>query len=154
MYVIKRDGIKESVQFDKITRRIHNLTKDIESIDPIIITQKICSRIYPGITTTELDILASDICMGMVTDNPDYSIVASRIVVSNHQKNTKDSFLDVVKMLENNIDINGLKSPMINDILSKVSNTLYINNSIYVPEFYTEEVINILKTHSCCITKD
>ena len=126
MYVIKRDGIKESVQFDKITRRIHNLTKDIESIDPIIITQKICSRIYPGITTTELDILASDICMGMVTDNPDYSIVASRIVVSNHQKNTKDSFLDVVKMLENNIDINGLKSPMINDILLKVA-TKYEN---------------------------
>jgi hypothetical protein len=44
--------------------------------------------------------------------------------------------------------------PIINDILSKVSNTIYINNSIYVPEFYTEEVVNILKTHSCCITKD
>ncbi len=121
MYVIKRDGIKESVQFDKITRRIHNLTKDIESIDPIIITQKICSRIYPGITTTELDILASDICMGMVTDNPEYSVVASRIVVSNHQKNTKENFLEVVKTLENNIDINGIKSPLISDDLLRVA---------------------------------
>jgi ribonucleoside-diphosphate reductase alpha subunit len=121
MYVIKRDGIKESVQFDKITRRIHNLTKDIESIDPIIITQKICSRIYPGITTTELDILASDICMGMVTDNPEYSVVASRIVVSNHQKNTKENFLEVVKTLENNIDINGIKSPLVSDDLLRVA---------------------------------
>ena len=63
-----------------------------------------------------------------------------------------DSFLYIIFKIK--YEPGDIILPMINDILSKVSNTLYINNSIYVPEFYTEEVINIIKTHSCYITKD
>ena len=90
MYVVKRSGNKESVQFDKITNRLEKLLYGglEKTVDPVLITQKICSRIYSGITTTELDNLASQICMGLITDNPDFGILGGRIVVSNHQKNT------------------------------------------------------------------
>jgi ribonucleoside-diphosphate reductase alpha subunit len=105
MYVIKRDGRKETVKFDKITNRIEKLLEGIDNIDAILITQKICNRIYPGITTTELDILASEVCMSMVAENPNFGILGSRLAISNHQKNTKENFLDVVTDLENNTEI-------------------------------------------------
>ena len=105
MFVIKRDGRKETVKFDKITNRIEKLLEGIDNIDAILITQKICNRIYPGITTTELDILASEVCMSMVTENPNFGILGSRLAISNHQKNTKENFLDVVTELENNTEI-------------------------------------------------
>jgi hypothetical protein len=108
MFVIKRNGLKENVKFDKITNRINKLLEGIDNtdnIDPVLITQKICNRIYPGITTTELDILASEVCMSMVTENPNFGILGSRLAISNHQKNTKENFLDVVTDLENNTEI-------------------------------------------------
>ena len=114
MYVIKRDGNKESVRFDKITNRLQKLV-EFENIDPIIITQKLSSRIYPGITTTELDILASQICMAMVMDHPNYGNLGARIAISNHQKNTNESFYDVITELINNKDIHGNDSPLINE---------------------------------------
>jgi ribonucleoside-diphosphate reductase alpha subunit len=108
MFVIKRNGLKENVKFDKITNRINKLLEGIDNtdnIDPVLITQKICNRIYPGITTTELDILASEVCMSMVTENPNFGILGSRLAISNHQKNTKENFLEVVTDLENNTEI-------------------------------------------------
>ena len=105
MFVIKRDGRKETVKFDKITNRIEKLLEGIDNIDAVLITQKICNRIYPGITTTELDILASEVCMSMVTENPNFGILGSRLAISNHQKNTKENFLDVVTDLTNNTQI-------------------------------------------------
>ena len=86
MFVIKRGGKKEIVYFDKITNRLKKLMYDIDNIDPVLITQKLCSRIVSGITTTELDNLASQICMSMLTDNPNYGILGARIAISNHQK--------------------------------------------------------------------
>jgi len=114
MYVIKRDGNKESVRFDKITNRLQKLV-DFEDVDPIIITQKLSSRIYPGITTTELDTLASQICMAMIMDHPNYGVLGARIAISNHQKNTDESFYEVMTELRNNKDIHGNDSPLIND---------------------------------------
>jgi ribonucleoside-diphosphate reductase subunit M1 len=108
MFVIKRNGLKENVKFDKITNRINKLLEGIDNrdnIDPVLITQKICNRIYPGITTTELDILASEVCISMVTENPNFGILGSRLTISNHQKNTKENFLEVVTDLENNTEI-------------------------------------------------
>ena len=105
MFVIKRDGRKENVKFDKITNRIEKLLEGIDNIDAVLITQKICNRIYPGITTTELDILASEVCMSMVTENPNFGILGSRLAISNHQKNTKEKFLEVVTDLTNNTQI-------------------------------------------------
>ena len=118
MYVTKRNGNKEYVHFDKITSRISKLTNDLDSqIDPALVTQKTCSSIYSGISTTELDNLACQICMGMISDHPDYGILGSRIAISNHQKNTPENFSEVVnilyqnKILEKTEVINIYKSP-------------------------------------------
>lgn len=123
MFVIKRDGIKESVRFDKITSRLNKLLYGIDkSIDPLVITQKISSRLYSGISTTELDILASQICMSMIIDHPGYGILGARIAISNHQKNTSDNFLEVLNNLRDNRDIHGEISPLVNEeLLSIVS---------------------------------
>jgi ribonucleoside-diphosphate reductase alpha subunit len=117
MFVIKRGGKKEIVYFDKITNRLKKLMYDIDDIDPVLITQKLCSRIVSGITTTELDNLASQICMSMLTVNPNYGILGARISISNHQKNTDDNFLTVLSKLKNNKDIHDEISPMINEEL-------------------------------------
>ena len=128
MFVIKRNGEKESVKFDKITRRIEKLLFDINDIDATLITQKICNRIFSGITTTELDNLASQVCMSMVTENINYGTIGSRLVVSNHQKNTKENFLEVVIDLRNNKDILGNLAPLVSeevlDIAEKYQNEI------------------------------
>lgn len=126
MHVIKRSGKKEPVFFDKITNRLQKLLYNLDdSIDPNIITQKICSRIYSGITTTELDNLSGQICTSMICDHPDYGELASRITVSNHQKNTSNKFYDVIKELYENKDINGNKAPLINDELYELVNSFH-----------------------------
>ena len=120
MYVIKRSGNKESVQFDKITNRLQKL--NISSrIDPLIVTQKICSRIFSGITTTELDNLASQVCMNMVMDDPDYGVLGSRIIISNHQKNTPESFYDVVYELSQNKDVHNALAPLVSQELIDIT---------------------------------
>lgn len=134
MFVIKRSGNKENVQFDKITSRLQKLLYGglDKTIDPAIITQKICSRMSSGITTTELDNLASQICMGMIIDNPDFGILGARIVISNHQKNTDDDFLSVVTQLKNNKDIQGNLAPLVSEELYDIAlnNTEFLQNMI------------------------
>lgn len=120
MHVVKRDGRKEVVRFDKITNRIQKLLDGIEDIDAALITQKICSRIFSGITTTELDNLASQVCMSMITENPNFGVLGTRIVISNHQKNTKEDFLEVLNELKNNIDTHGNLVPLISDELINI----------------------------------
>ena len=97
-YVTKRDGTKEEVQFDKILRRIKNLSESL-SINPTKLTQKVCSQIYPNIHTSELDELAAQICASLSTEHPDYGKLSSRIIVSNHHKNTFPSFTETIKLL-------------------------------------------------------
>ena len=90
MYVIKRNQNKEPVKFDKISWRIENLVIEfnLTDVDPVIITQKLSQRIFSGITTTELDNLASQICMDMISIHPNYGKLGGYIAISNHQKNT------------------------------------------------------------------
>ena len=97
-YVVKRDGTKEEVQFDKILRRIKNLSKNL-SINPTKLTQKVCSEIYPNIHTSELDELAAQICASLSTEHPDYGKLSSNIIISNHHKNTFPSFTETIKAL-------------------------------------------------------
>jgi ribonucleoside-diphosphate reductase alpha chain len=97
-YVIKRDGTKEEIQFDKILRRIKNLSKNL-SINPTKLTQKVCSEIYPNIHTSELDELAAQICASLSTEHPDYGKLSSNIIISNHHKNTFPSFTETIKSL-------------------------------------------------------
>ena len=110
MYVIKRNLDKEPVKFDKISWRIEKLVKDfnLSDVDPAIITQKLSQRIFSGITTTELDNLASQICMGMISTHPNYAKLGGYISVSNHQKNTDTDILKVVLDLKNNVDIKNI----------------------------------------------
>ena len=88
-YIIKRNGQKEQIQFDKITKRIGRLIKDDESyLNPILIAQKVIASIYSGITTEELDIEAADICVNLSTVHPSYSLLGGRILISNLHKKT------------------------------------------------------------------
>lgn len=99
MRVTKRSGDLEDVSFDKVLRRIKILSKDIENVDPTIVAQKVCSRIYDKVTTSELDELAARICTVMSTDIPNYSKIASRLIISNNHKNTPDTFYESITKL-------------------------------------------------------
>lgn len=107
MLVEKRNGSFEEVSFDKISNRIKSMCCGDEfienlNIDPTIIAQKVCSEIYDKVKTSKLDELSSQIAISMYSKNPDYAKLASRIVVSNHQKSTPEKFSDVIKALYNN----------------------------------------------------
>ena len=88
MYVLKRDGRKERVMFDKITSRVQHLCYDLnmEFVDPSFITMKVISGIYAGVTTVELDNLAAETAATMAVQHPDYAVLAARIAVSNLHK--------------------------------------------------------------------
>jgi len=61
MFIVKRDGRKQSISFDKITKRISTLCEGLDSqVDPIAISQKVVQGIYPGVTTSQLDELAAE----------------------------------------------------------------------------------------------
>ena len=118
--VIKRNGKKEEVKFDKIQDRIKNLSKDL-NINPTTITQKVSIRIYDGINTFELDDLVSQIASSMSTSNTDYGILADRIVISNNHKNTSESFVKTMEILYNNKDKNEVHCPLISEEVYNIS---------------------------------
>ena len=101
--------------------RLKNLSSDL-NINVSEIAQKVCVRIYDGVKTCELDELAAYLCSSMSIDNPDYSTLASRIIISNHQKNTSPSFSETVGILYDNKDINGEHSPLISEELYEIVN--------------------------------
>ncbi|KAF2100356.1 hypothetical protein NA57DRAFT_54449 [Rhizodiscina lignyota] len=116
MFVYKRDGRKERVQFDKITARVSRLCYglDPEHVDAAAITQKVISGVYQGVTTVELDNLAAETAAYMTVTHPDYAILAARIAVSNLHKQTKKQFSAVVTDLYNYINPKNRKpAPMI-----------------------------------------
>ena len=85
MEVVKRNGNRQTVQFDKITARIKNLLtkEELLYIDPIVIAHKTISSLYNGITTEELDDLSSNICASLITLHPYYNNVGAKIAISN-----------------------------------------------------------------------
>lgn len=105
MYVLKRDGRKESVKFDKITARIKKLCYGLNPIvEPTTIAMKVVEGIYDGVTTYELDNLAAEVAATNTIRHPDYALLASRIAVSNLHKGTKKSFTACIEDLYNYID--------------------------------------------------
>src|SRR4051812_34976783 len=106
MYVIKRDGNRESVKFDKVTARIQKLCYGLDPIHvtPINVAMKVIEGIYEGVSTSELDNLAAETAASLTTKHPDYALLASRIAVSNLHKNTIKSFSKTVEALYNYID--------------------------------------------------
>ena len=106
MYVIKRDGRRESVKFDKITARIEKLCYGLDPnfVQPVEVALKVVSGIYDGVTTAELDNLAAETSASMTTKHPDYATLAARVAISNLHKNTLKSFSGVIKKLYHYVD--------------------------------------------------
>lgn len=118
MYVIKRDGSRASVSFDKITSRITKLCYGLDPkfVDPVVIAQKVIQGVYPGVTTVELDELAAQTAASFATQHPDCSILAARISVSNLHKMTTKSFSETITALYTYIHPKtNLKAALISD---------------------------------------
>ena len=93
MRVIKRSGRVEDMKFDNVTNRIKNLTYGLsENCDSSKVAQQVFSSMYDQITAQEIDTLSAEICVGMITSDPDYEILATRIVASNIQKVCPNNF--------------------------------------------------------------
>ena len=123
MFVIKRNGKKEAVYFDKITARIHKLIYglSISEKDVIEIAKKVIQGIYDNVTTTELDNLAAETAAAQTTIHPDFSVLAARIAVSNLHKNTLKSFSKTAQLLYEYTDpITQTHAPLISEEIYKI----------------------------------
>jgi ribonucleoside-diphosphate reductase alpha subunit len=100
MRVIKRSGRIEDMKFDNITNRIKNLTYGLsENCDSSKVAQQVASSLYDGINVQEIDTLSAEVCVGMITSDPDYETLATRIVASNIQKVCPNNFHIAMKKL-------------------------------------------------------
>ena len=145
MRVIKRNGEYENIMFDKVLRRITNLANssrgglnEIINVEPDIVSQKVISRIYDEITTSELDELAARISISMGTVHPEYDILATRIIISNNHKCTPSTFSECIKLLYANSK-NNKKNPLVSDLVYNVAlkNQYELNNLIDNDKDYT-----------------
>lgn len=100
MHVVKRNGQKEPVSFDKVLRRIQKASRGL-AVHPDALAQRVLSQIFDGVKTTDLDELSAQLAASLSTQHPDYATLASSLTVSNHHKNTEYTFAEVVKMLGN-----------------------------------------------------
>ena len=120
MYVVKRDGRREAVKFDKITARIKKLCYGLNPlVTPEKVAMKVIEGLYDGVTTRELDNLAAEVAATNTITHPDYALLASRIAVSNLHKNTKKSFSETIKDLYEYVD------PKTNDKAPLISDEVY-----------------------------
>jgi ribonucleoside-diphosphate reductase alpha chain len=122
MFVVKRDGRKEPIMFDKITARIRKLNYGLNPlVDPVRVAMRVIEGLYDGVTTSELDNLAAEIAATMTTTHPDYAKLAARISVSNLHKNTKKSFSETMTDLYKYINPRtGKKAPLLSDEVFKI----------------------------------
>jgi ribonucleoside-diphosphate reductase alpha chain len=105
MFVQKRDGKKEPVQFDKITARIKKMCWGLnELVDPTKVAMRVIEGLYDGVTTSELDNLAAEVAATMTVQHPDFALLASRIAVSNLHKSTDKSFSTTMEKLYTYVD--------------------------------------------------
>ncbi len=117
MNVVKRDGRKEPIMFDKITARVRKLCYGLnELVDPVKVAMRVIEGLYDGVTTSELDTLAAEIAATLTTSHPDYARLAARISVSNLHKNTKKTFSEVMTDLYLYVNPRtGKKAPLLSD---------------------------------------
>ena len=140
MYVVKRDGKKEPVMFDKITARVRKMCYGLNNIvDPVKVAMRVIEGLYDGVTTSELDNLAAEIAATMTTAHPDYAKLAARIAVSNLHKNTKKLFSETMTDLYEYVNPRtGKKAPLLSDevyqIIQKNAEKLY-STIIYSRDF-------------------
>ena len=144
MRVTKRNGQLEIMSFDKILNRIKKLGIEAKiQINFTSLAMKVIDQLYDTIPTTKIDELTAEQCASLSTLNPDYGILASRVIISNNQKNTDDNFSKAMKKLYNFKDSNGRNSPMISEQIYKVINAnkklldnLIVNDRDYLIDYF------------------
>ena len=112
--VTKRDGRLEVISFDKILTRVKMLGNGELNINYAGLVKKVIDRLYDEIKTTEIDELTAQQCASLSTEHPDYGVLASRILISNHQKNTPSTFKKAMSELYSFLDVNNKNVPLIN----------------------------------------
>lgn len=98
MRVVKRNGLEEEVQFDKITSRIKRLCLCLK-VDAYWLAQKVIQEVHDGVCTRDLDVFAAEIAASLVTTHPDWGVLAARITVSNMHKETVKGFSEASERL-------------------------------------------------------
>ena len=122
MRVVKRNGDLEDISFDKILTRVKKLGQEANiQINYSSLVMKVIDQLYDKIPTTKIDELTAEQCAALSTQHPDYGVLAGRIVVSNHQKNTNACFYDLVEELYNFKDVHGNHSPLVSRELYTIS---------------------------------
>jgi len=123
MRVTKRDGTLQEVAFDKILERVKKLGQEVNiQINYSSLVMKVIDQLYDTIPTKKIDELAAEQCAALSTNHYDYSTLASRIIISNHQKNTDSLFSNVMSSLYNFVDFNGVNKPLISKTLWDFTN--------------------------------
>ena len=144
MRVTKRDGKLEDIAFDKILTRIKKLGQEAGiQINYSSLAMKVIDQLYDKIETTKIDELAAEQCAALSTQHPDYGTLASRIVVSNHQKNTEPLFSNVVSALYEFKNVHGEHKPLLSNLLydftikySKELNEMIVHERDYLIDFF------------------
>ena len=125
MRVTKRNGELEDISFDKILNRVKKLGQEANiQINYSSLVMKVIDQLYDTIPTTKIDELTAEQCAVMATQHPDYGVLAGRIVVSNHQKNTISCFCEIINELYNFKDVHGNHSPLVSNELYTISNEM------------------------------
>ena len=112
MTVLKRDGRREPVAFEKVSERLRLASAGLR-VNVTALAQKVLAQIVDGIQTSELDSLAAELAISNVTTSPDYGVLASRIIISNHQKTTKPTFVGAMKVLYEMRNKRGQEAPAV-----------------------------------------
>ena len=145
MHVIKRNGKTEDISFDKILKRIKILGQEAGNIqiNYSALVMKVIDQLYDKIETTKIDELAAEHCASMSTQHYDYGTLASRIVISNHQKNTNAQFSKVMKQLYQNEDADGTNKPLVSQQFwdfvkanSKALDAMIIHDRDYLIDYF------------------
>ena len=134
MYVVKRDGHKEPVMFDKITDRIKKLCYGLnDMVDAVKVAMRVIEGLYDGVTTSELDNLAAETAASMTVTHPDYAQLAARIAISNLHKNTNKSFSETMSEMYHYVNPRtNQEAPLISDEVYEViqANAEFLNSHI------------------------
>jgi len=134
MYVVKRNGSKEPVMFDKITDRIKKLCYGLNDlVDAVKVAMRVIEGLYDGVTTSELDNLAAETAAAMTVQHPDYALLAARIAISNLHKNTKKSFSETMSDMFHYVNPRtGKASPLLSEEVYEVirDNAAFLDSHI------------------------
>jgi ribonucleoside-diphosphate reductase alpha chain len=155
MHVVKRDGTSQSVSFDKVLQRLRTAAKGLV-VNPDALAQQVLSRIVNKIHTSELDTLAAASAASLCTTHPDWGTLASRIAVSNHQKNTQADFSAVVRILSNQTHRSGSHLSYISQSLIDVveANALKIDSYLKHDRDYVFDYFGFKTLEKSYLLKD